>query len=107
MASIVSALSKTVTVDYVGSRSEGDKTIYTMKATSPAKTLVEAKSKIISILNFPPDIPENISIEEIKRGIILKDYTVELTVPKTRMGKPRDLVAKKYGVVRRRKYSGE
>ena len=107
MASIVSALSKTITVDYVGTRSEGNKTIYTLKATSPLKTLVEAKSKIISILNFPPDIPENITIEQVKKGLILKDYRVEVTVPKNRFGKPRDLVAKKYGVLRRRPYSGE
>lgn len=106
MATVLKALANTVTLDYISSKIEGDKTVYTLKGSSPLPTLLEAKSKLHSVLNLPPDIPEDITITETKRGRVFRDFIVEVTVPRDKLGKLRDLIAKKYGL-RRRPYSGE
>lgn len=95
-------------LDYYGARVEGDKTILIYKTTGIHPSVVEFKSKIYSILDLPPDIPANINVTEIKKGIAgLKEYSVEITIPKHGVGKLTDILAKKYGVFRKRKYSGE
>lgn len=106
---ITSALKSILEMDHLDTRVEGNKTIYTFKTTSLIKSLVEPKSKILSVLDFPVDIPQDVSIKEVKRGRILKEFVVDITVPSRLAGKLRDLIAKKYPLIdlRRRKYSGE
>ena len=108
MASVIAAtITAILEMDHVGTSVVGENTIYTFKATSLIPSLVELKSKILSVLDFPVDIPKNVEIKEVKRGPIFKEYIVDITVSSGKIGKVSDLLAKKYGIVRRRKYSGE
>lgn len=83
------------------------KVTYTFKTTSLVPSLVELKSKILSVLDLPVDIPENIIVTEVKRGKVFREYLVDIVVDKSKVGKAADLLAKKYGLIRRRPYSGE
>ena len=94
-------------MDHIGTRVEGDNTIYTFKTTSLTKRLVETKCKILSMLDAPFDIPKNVEIQPVKKGLLFKEYIVDITVPSSRIGELSDLLATKYGIFRRRKYSGE
>ena len=94
-------------MDHIGTRVEGENTIYAFKTTSLCERLVEIKSKVLSMLDAPFDIPRNVDVKPVKKGLLLKEYIVEITVPSTRIGELSDLLATKYGFVRRRKYSGE
>jgi len=91
--------------DFLETTVVGDDVIYTFKITSLAQTLVELKSKIISIINIPPDIPKNIEIQLVKSGKVFKEFLVTLTVDKNKIGKLRDLLSKKYGIIREWPYS--
>jgi len=96
-------------MDHVETKVVGDRTIYTFKTTSIVPSLVEIKSKILSVLDAPFDIPMDVKVDEVKRGKIFKEYLVHITVPKEKVGKISDLIAKKYPLIafRRRRYSGE
>jgi hypothetical protein len=97
-------------MDHVDTRKDypvPGKTTYTFKTTSLFPSLVEAKSKVLSMLDAPVDIPENVSVTEVKRGKLFREYLVEIQVDSGKIGKLSDLLAKKYGILRRRKYSGE
>jgi len=86
---------------------DGD-VIYKFKTTSLVPSFAEIKAKILSILDLPVDIPKNIEVIEVKRGRFgFKEYLVKIWVDRTKIGKATDLIAKKYGIVRRRPYSGE
>lgn len=104
---IGAAVAAVLEMDHVGTSVVGENTIYTFKTTSLIPSLVELKSKILSILDFPIDIPKNVEVREVKRGPIFKEYIVDITVDTGKVGKVADLLAKKYGIVRKRKYSGE
>ena len=94
-------------MDHVGTRIEGENTIYTFKTTSLHPSIAELKSKILSILDLPVDIPKDIRITEVKHGKIFKEYIVDIVVDTEKIGKLSDIIAKKYGIIRKRKYSGE
>jgi len=98
------ALSAVLEMDHVGTRVEGDKTIYTFKTTSFRPTFTEIKAKILSMLDLPVDIPEDVTIREVKRGPVFREYLVDITVDSRRIGKLENLLAKKYGIIRRRPY---
>jgi len=93
-------------MDYMGSEIRGDKAVYKYMTTGIAMTTTELKAKILSILDWPIDIPSDITITEIKKGKIFKDYLVEIAVPREKIGKLKNLIAKKYGIIRHRPYSG-
>jgi len=103
------AIQALLEMDHLDTKIVGNKTIYTFKTTSLVPSLVELKSKILSLFDFPVDIPMNVDVEEVKRGKIFKEYLVHITVPKEKVGKMSDLIAKKYPLLafRRRRYSGE
>ena len=89
-------------MDHIGVRTEGDKTIYIFKTTGLVPSLVEAKSKVLSVLDLPVDIPEDINVREVKKGPLTKEYLVEITVDSGKVGKVSNLLAKKYGIIRKR-----
>ena len=99
-----SALRSLLEMDHLDTRVEGDKTIYTFKTTSLMPSTTEIKAKILSMLDSPVDIPEDITVREVKRGLIFKEYLVDIVVPTRRIGKLSNLLAKKYGIIRRRPY---
>jgi hypothetical protein len=94
-------------MDHIGTRVEGENTVYVFKTTSFHPSIVEIKSKLMSALDLPVDIPKDIKITEVKHGKLFKEYIVEIVVDKNKIGKLKDLIAKKYGIIRRRPYSGE
>ena len=105
LLSLVSSLLKAVLeMDHIGTKRKGNQTIYTFKTTSAIESFVEMKSKILSVLDFPIDVPENIVIKEVKRGPVFREYVVDITVDNKMIGQLGNLLAKKYGVVRTRKY---
>jgi len=99
-----SFLSSLLEMDHVGVRTEGDRTIYIFKTTGLVPSLVEAKSKVLSVLDLPVDIPEDINVKEVKKGPLTKEYLVEIAVDSRRIGKVSNLLAKKYGIIRKRPY---
>jgi len=101
---ISAALSAILEMDHVGTRVEGDRTIYTFKTTSLIPSLVEMKSKVFSLFDLPMDIPEDITVREVKKGPIFKEYLVDIAVPTRKIGKVSNLLAKKYGIIRKRAY---
>ena len=98
-----SFLSSLLEMDHVGVRTEGDKTVYIFKTTGLVPSLVEAKSKILSVLGLPVDIPEDISVREVKKGPLTKEYLVEITVDSRKIGKVSNLLAKKYPLILKRR----
>jgi len=104
ISSIITAI---LEMDHIGTEVVGENTIYKFKTTSISPSLTEFKCKVLSVLDFPIDIPKNVEIREVKRGKLFKEYVVDITVPTRKIGKVSDLLAKKYGIVRRRPYSGE
>jgi len=96
-------------MDHIGVETTENSTIYKFKTTGLFKSTAELKSKILSVLDLPVDIPKNISIKEAKRGKVFKEYIIEITVPNNRIGQLTDLLARKYPIIplRRRRYSGE
>lgn len=94
-------------MDHIGVTMAGDEVIYHFKTTSVIPSLVEMKAKILSVLDTPVDIPKNVEVREVKRGPLFKEYLVDITVPARKVGELSDLLAKKYGIFRRRPYSGE
>ena len=101
---ISSILASLLEMDHVGTRVEGDKTVYTFKTTSLVPSLTELKSKILSMLDFPVDIPSDVTIKEVKKGPIFKEYLVDITVDRRGIGKLSNLLARKYGILRKRPY---
>jgi len=102
-----SLLESVLEMDHVGTRVEGENTIYTFKTTGFHPSIVEIKSKILSVFDLPVDIPKDVRITEVKHGRVFKEYLVEIVVDSRLIGKVSDLLAKKYGVFRRRPYSAE
>jgi len=97
--------SQLLEMDHVATRVEGGKAIYTFKTTSLAPSLTEIKSKIFSVLDFPVDIPEDVTVREVKRGPIYKEYLVDIVVNRESMGKLSNLLARKYpSILGRRGY---
>ena len=94
-------------MDYVGATSNpaADTVTYTFKTTSVIKSLVELKSKVLSLFDLPLDIPVDVNVTELKRGPVFKDYLVDITVKSDRVGKVSNLLAKKYGLIRKRPYT--
>jgi len=107
MSILASILAAVLEMDHIGTEVVADKTIYKFKTTSLFPSLVEAKSKVLSVFDLPIDIPENVEVREVKRGKIFKEFLVDITVDTRKIGKATDLLAKKYGILRRRPYSGE
>ena len=101
---LASVLSSLLEMDHVGTRVEGDKTIYTFKTTSLLPSTTETKAKILSVLDLPVDIPEDITITEVKKGLVFKEYLVDIVVDSKKIGKAENLLAKKYGIIRKRPY---
>jgi len=97
-------LAQLLEMDHVGVREELDRTVYTFKTTSLLPSLVEAKSKLFSLLDFPADIPGDVTVKEVKKGLIFKEYLVDIAVDRKGVGRPSNLLAKKYGIIRRRPY---
>jgi len=104
---LATIIASVLEMDHVGTEVVGERTVYTFKTTSLFPSLVELKSKILSMFDLPIDIPVNVEVKEVKRGRIFKEYLVDITVDTRRIGRISDLLAKKYGVLRRRPYSGE
>jgi len=92
-------------IDFIGMKTVGEYTVYTFKTSGIAPKMQEIKAKILSVLDFPLDIPVNIVVKEVKKGKLFKEYEVEMTVHKEKIGKASDLLASRYGL-RRREYSG-
>ena len=86
---------------------EDDRVVYTFVTTGAFRSLQEVKAKALMLLDLPVDIAMDVNIEETKRGPIFKDYLVKVSVPIRGVGKISDLLARKYGIFRRRPYSGE
>ena len=101
---IASFFSGLLEMDHIGVRTEDGKTVYIFKTTSIFPSLVEMKSKILSVLDAPVDIPEDIRVKEVKRGLLTKEYVVEIVVSRDTVGKLSNLIAKKYGLIRSRPY---
>ena len=91
-------------LDFIGAETRGSNTVFKYVTTGFAKTLTEIKSKIFTMLDLPFDIPNDITITEIKKGPLFKQYLVEISVPKERIGKLGNLISKKYGIIRSRPY---
>lgn len=108
MSSVIAkALEACLEMDHIGTEVKGDKTVYIFKTTSIIPSLVELKAKILSLLDFPMDIPENVEVEEVKHGIVFKEYIVRITVPRYKLGRLSNLLARKYGILRKRPYSSK
>jgi hypothetical protein len=104
---IARTIAAVLEMDHIGTEVMGDTTVYTFKTTSLIPSLTELKSKILSVLDFPIDIPKNVEVQEVKKGKVFKEYVVKIYVDRGRIGELSDLMAKKYGIIRKRKYSGE
>jgi len=83
---------------------EPGKTTYTFKTSGISESLQEIKAKILSILDWPIDIPSDITITEVKKGPVFKEYLVDIVVDSGRVGKIENILARKYGIFRRRPY---
>ena len=101
--SIVAITKGLLEMDLIGTRIEGDKVVYTYKTKSLIPSIVEAKAKILSAFHLPVDIPCDIKVNQAKRGLIYKEYVVDVTVPANKAGVPSNLLAKNYPVVPMRK----
>ena len=100
--SIISEAVKAILeMDHIGTEDYGDKVVYKFKTTGLNEGLVEKKAKILSILDFPVDIPVDVSVREVKRGPVFREYVVEITCTKRGLGSVRNLFKSKYGVVKR------
>ena len=92
MPLISSMLEILLEMDHVGTEVRGDETVYTFKTTSLHPRLTEVKAKLLSIADFPMDIPSRVEVEEVKKGILFKEYIVRIHVPREGIGKIRDLI---------------
>jgi len=70
-------------MDHIGEEVVGDRVVYRYKTTSLTKrpSIVEIKAKIMSIFDMPSDIPVDVRITPTKKGVITKEYIVEIEVP--------------------------
>jgi len=70
-------------MDHIDTTVIGDRVIYKFKSTGiiDSAGIQELKAKILSILDFPVDIPVDVRITPIKKGIVFKEYLVEIEVP--------------------------
>jgi len=80
------------------------KTTYTFKTSGISDSAQELKAKILSILDWPVDIPEDVTVTEVKKGPVFKEYLVDIVVDSGRIGKLENLLARKYGRFRERPY---
>ena len=100
--SIISELLKGILeMDHIGTEDLGDRVLYKFKTTGLNEGLVEIKAKVLSVLDFPMDIPVDVTVSEVKRGPVFREYIVEITCPKRGIGKFADLLKKKYRVIKR------
>jgi len=88
----------------IDTTSDLENVIYIFKTTAIGNSLTELKAKIMSILDLPADIPVDIEIVPMKKGIILKDQIVKIKVKKSGIGPVENVFAKKYGILRRKPY---
>lgn len=102
---LASVLQDLLEMDHVDTSTSAGKTTYTFKTTSLVPSLVELKSKILSIFDFPIDVPDDVNIREVKKGKLFKEYLVDITVDSAKIGKAKNLLSKKYGIVRNRPYT--
>jgi len=101
-----SIISNLLEMDHIGTEVDpySDEVTYIFKTTGLHPSIAEMKAKILSVLDFPVDIPVNVEIEEAKRGLIFKDMIVRITVKRSKIGSLENLLAKKYGIIRRKPY---
>jgi len=93
MLSVFSALLEMfLEMDHVDTEVQDDEVIYTFKTTSLVPALTKIKAALLSVADFPVDIPSKIEVEEIKRGVLFKEYLVKIHVPREGIGKIRDLI---------------
>jgi len=107
---IATAIKAVLEMDHVDTKRDyptPGKTTYTFKTSGLSISFQEIKAKILSVFDFPMDIPEDITVTEVKRGPVFKEYLIDIVVDSGKIGKVADLLAKKYGILRRRPYSGE
>jgi len=102
MASVFTALMEALLeMDHINTEVVGDETIYSFKTTSLAENLAEIKAKILSMMDLPADIPFDVEVEEVKRGPIFGEYIVRIHVKRTGIGKLQNILASKYGFIKR------
>jgi len=108
MAAVMSGIMKNLfQMDYVGARTDPitDSVTYIFKTTSVSENLTEVKAKVLSLFDLPVDIPTDVKVTLLKRGPVFRDYLVEITVKSNKVGKVSNLLAKKYGLIRKRPYT--
>jgi len=77
------------------------KTTYTFITTGVSKNIQELKAKILSMLDWPVDIPEDVKVSMVKKGRVFKEYLVDIVVDSGKIGKVENLIARKYGLRKR------
>jgi len=80
------------------------KTTYTFKTSGISDSIQEIKAKILSVLDWPVDIPEDVTVTTVKKGPVFKEYLVDITVDSGKIGKAENIIARKYGLLRKRPY---
>ena len=70
-------------MDLLDTEYSGDRVTYKYVTTSllGSKGLQELKAKIMSMLDFPLDIPIDVRIYPVKKGVVMKEFIVEIDVP--------------------------
>ena len=83
MATLIGAIiGSLLQMDLVNIETYGDKVTYKYITTSllGSKGVQELKAKIMSLLDFPADIPFDVRIYPVKKGIAMKEFIVEIDV---------------------------
>ena len=83
MATLIGAIiGNILQMDLVNVETYGDKVTYKYITTSllGSKGVQELKAKIMSMLDFPVDVPFDVRIYPIKKGAVMKEFMVEIDV---------------------------
>jgi len=83
MSTIIAAIiGNVLQMDLLNVEEHGDRVTYKYITTSILGSLgvQELKAKIMSILDFPADIPFDVRVYPVKKGAIMKEFIVEIDV---------------------------
>lgn len=73
-------------MDHIGTEVRGDKVTYIYKSAGlfARKRVQEVKAKVLSVLSPPMDLPTEVRVRPVKRGVVVKEFVVEVDVPARR-----------------------